>query len=180
MWLRLSCMLDEDGCSLSELVTDGRVAVTHAACSVNVGLRKWERVGAMLERDVGGAEGKTETVGRREEWEGDQRWGLSPAGDLKKTLFYFEEMFPPGFSLFLMAVQKVEGQRSPLRGIFKFLSSFFVNVTSVVGRMSLSQARTLLWVCVCFTTATAYVCVLYHLQINLQITGHECLSYVCL
>lgn len=98
---------------------------------------------------------------------------------LKKTLFYVE-----GRSLLALSSSLAAGRRSPLREFFRFLSSFFVFVTSIncwedVGfpghalyceRVFVSQQ---LHVCVCVC-----VCVLYHLQIHLQITGHECFFHI--
>lgn len=101
---------------------------------------------------------------------------------LKKTLFYVEER-----SLLALSSSLAAGRRSPLREFFRFLSSFFfVFVTSIncwedVGfpghalyceRVFVSQQlHEYVSVCLC-------VCVLYHLQINLQITGHECFFHI--
>lgn len=148
---------------------------------------------------------KRETAGRREKWEGDRRRGasglesparsVSQAGPffsllVKKTLFYSEELSLLVFSSFLAVVHPKRWSSSPRVFIFflVFLSSLLfatsINCWEDVAFprhvrerecVFVSQQHLRVCVSVC---GFVCLCVSYHLQVNLQITGRVCLVYI--
>lgn len=104
---------------------------------------------------------------------------------VKKTLFYSEEHSLLVFSSFLAVVRPNDGLLSASI-LFSPLYFFFLRPL-IVGRMLLSPGTYLSVsaclshnsICVCKCVCLwVCVCVSYHLQVNLQITGHVCLLYI--
>lgn len=147
---------------------------------------------------------KKETAGRRkEEWEGDWRQGGGEEGFgpqvtgllsfldrplsllVKKTLLFSEEYSLQDF-FFLFSQSCTQMMVSTLRALTKktkknLSSSLLFHVHYLSGGCCSPQVRA--WaglshnsICMCLCQWVC-VCVSYHLQVNLQITGH--VLYVC-
>lgn len=184
-----------------------RLSVNHDAYSVNAGTKgvgltskcdlSWEEGGR-----AGETSRKKETAGRRkEEWEGgleEEGFGPQVIGLLsfldrplsllvKNTLLFSEEYSLQDF-FFLFSQSGAQMVVSTLRALNKkqkkttnLSSSLLFHVRYLSGGCCSPQVRA--WaglshnsICMCLCQWVC-VCVSYHLQVNLQITGH--VLYVC-